>query len=238
MALRPYDCEAWADGKRLPFRRCATSSLQIMPAAVTPRAYFSGPIELLHIYYPHNRLAELASVEPSALELRDPNTQFDRDIAATCQHMVREMADRARMSQLHFDSLAISLGVQLIRRWSNANGKPEVLRGGLAPWQLRRVTDFMREHASHDLVLEDLSALVDLSPKHFARAFRQSTGLPPHRWMVNQRIERARELLALGEASIAEIALACGFADQSHFTVAFRKATGVTPGAFRRDARL
>jgi AraC family transcriptional regulator len=109
--------------------------------------------------------------------------------------------------------------------------------GGLAPWQLRKVKDFMRQYAQHDLLLEDLAALVDLSAKHFARAFRQSTGLPPHRWLVNQRIDRARELLGKAELSLAEIALACGFADQSHFTVAFRKATGMTPGAFRREQR-
>ena len=93
-------------------------------------------------------------------------------------------------------------------------------------------------HLAKDLGLEDLAAVVDLSPQHFARAVCQSTGLPPHRWLTNQRIERARDLLATGNLPIAEIALDCGFADQSHLTTAFRKATGVTPGAYRREARL
>jgi AraC-like DNA-binding protein len=237
MALRPYDCEARADGRLLPFRRCLPSSLQIMPASVTPRAFFSGPMKLLHIYFPHKLLAEFASVEPGALELRDPFANFDQQIANICHQIAEEMIDSSPMSQLYYDTLTVSLGIQLIRRWSNRGHNQETSCGGLASWQLRRVTDFMLDHAEDDLLLEDLAGLVDLSVKHFARAFRQSTGLPPHRWLVNRRIDRARELLGKAELSLAEIALACGFADQSHFTVAFRKATGMTPGAFRREQR-
>jgi AraC-like DNA-binding protein len=77
--------------------------------------------------------------------------------------------------------------------------------------------------------------LAGLSAKHFARAFRQSTGVPPHRWLIEKRIERAKALLLGGGLSLAEIALACGFADQSHFTAAFRRGTGITPGAYRRE---
>jgi AraC family transcriptional regulator len=110
--------------------------------------------------------------------------------------------------------------------------------GGLAAWQLRRVTEAMSEHAHHDLALEELAALVGLSAKHFARAFRQSTGVPPHRWLIERRIERAKTLLITADLGLAEIALACGFADQSHFTAAFRRGTGVTPGAFRQEARI
>jgi AraC family transcriptional regulator len=109
--------------------------------------------------------------------------------------------------------------------------------GGLSGWQLRRVTDFMTEHAAKDLALDELAALVNLSAKHFARAFRQSTGTPPHRWLIERRVDRAKALLSTGDLNLAEIALACGFADQSHFTAAFRRGTGLTPGAYRREAR-
>ncbi len=111
-------------------------------------------------------------------------------------------------------------------------------KGGLSGWQLRRVTDFMIERAADDLALDELAALVDLSAKHFARAFRQSTGVPPHRWLIERRIDRAKELLAESDHSLAEIALACGFSDQSHFTAAFRKAVGATPGGYRREIRV
>jgi AraC family transcriptional regulator len=111
------------------------------------------------------------------------------------------------------------------------------ISGGLSGRQLRQVTDFMTEHMARDLVLDELAALVNLSTKHFARAFRQSTGIPPHRWLIERRIDRAKKLLSAGDLSMAEIALTCGFADQSHFTAAFRKFVGATPGSFRRDAQ-
>jgi AraC family transcriptional regulator len=116
-------------------------------------------------------------------------------------------------------------------------GRPQSpLQGGLAGWQLRRITAFMNEHAHQDLALEELAALAGLGAKHFARAFRQSTGVPPHRWLIERRIERAKIHLAADDLGLAEIALACGFADQSHFTAAFRRGTGITPGAYRREA--
>jgi AraC family transcriptional regulator len=115
-------------------------------------------------------------------------------------------------------------------------GRPQTpARGGLAGRDLRRVTDFMTEYADHDIALEELAALVGLSAKHFARAFRQSTGVPPHRWLIERRIEHAKTLLVAGNLGLAEIALACGFADQSHFTATFRKLIGVTPGLFQKE---
>ncbi len=120
----------------------------------------------------------------------------------------------------------------------HGGGPQRPVQGGLAGWQLRRITAFMNEHAHQDVALDELAALAGLSAKHFARAFRQSTGVPPHRWLIEKRIDRAKALLTGGDLGLAEIALACGFADQSHFTAAFRRGTGVTPGAFRQETRL
>jgi len=237
MALRPYRCEAWADDKKLQFEQCRTSSLQIMPAAASPRAYFPEPIELLHLNFPHDRLADIASVEPGALELNDPLARFDPDIANTCHQLARELKTDCTMSQLHFDALTTSIGVQLVRRWSNRGTKVTSFRGGLPPARRRRVEEFLMTHLADDIGLDALAAIAGLSPKHFARAFRQSTGMPPHRWLIERRIDRAKALLLTTDLSLAEIALACGFADQSHFTAAFRKLAGLTPGGYRQEIR-
>jgi AraC family transcriptional regulator len=237
MALRPYRCAAWADEKRLRFEQCRTSSLQIMPAAVTPRAYFPEPIELLHVYFPHDRLADIASVAPGALELNDPLAQFDPDLANTCHRLARELRTDCAMSKLHFDALTTSIGVQLVRRWSNHRARIKPFQGGLPTARLRRVEEFLMAHLADDIGLEDLAAIADLSAKHFARAFRQSTGMPPHRWLIERRIDRAKALLMEDRLNLAEIALTCGFADQSHFTAAFRKSVGATPAIFRRESR-
>jgi AraC family transcriptional regulator len=208
-----------------------------MPAAVTPRAYFPEPIELLHVYFPHDRLADISSVAPGALELRDPLAQFDSDLADSCHRLARELRIDCAMSKLHFDALTISIGIQLVRHWSNHGAKLKPFKGGLPSTRLRRVEEFLMAHLADDIGLDDVAAVAGLSAKHFARAFRQSTGMPPHRWLIQRRIDRAKAMLLKGDLTLAEIALACGFADQSHFTSAFRKSLGTTPAIFRREFR-
>ena len=107
----------------------------------------------------------------------------------------------------------------------------------LAPWQLKRVTEFITANLAETLQLSDLAALSGLSPSHFGRAFKGSTGQPPHRWHLNLRIERARAMLTDAGASLADVACATGFADQSHFTRVFSRTVGMSPGAWRRQLR-
>jgi len=109
-------------------------------------------------------------------------------------------------------------------------------RSDLPPYRLRRVTQYIHEHLQEELRLVELSALVHMSPYHFARLFKRSTGLPPHRFLVRCRIDEARALLAARTASIAEISRSVGFRTSSHFTTTFRRITGVTPNAYRRTA--
>ena len=106
--------------------------------------------------------------------------------------------------------------------------------GGLAPWQLRKACDMMRETARAGTSVAPLAAACGLSAGHFVRAFRHMTGLPPHQWLMQQRVEQSRLLLA-GTLPLAEIALACGFVDQSHFSRVFARKHGSSPGRWRRD---
>jgi AraC family transcriptional regulator len=99
--------------------------------------------------------------------------------------------------------------------------------------RLRRVTDYIQEHLDEDLGLAQLGSVVYMSPYHFARLFQHSTGLPPHRFVVRTRIDRAITLLAAREIPIARIARLVGFRTPSHFSTVFRRLTGTTPGAYR-----
>jgi AraC family transcriptional regulator len=99
--------------------------------------------------------------------------------------------------------------------------------------RLRRVTDYIDDHLDQDLTLAQLGAVVYMSPYHFARLFRHSTGLPPHRFVVRARINRAAALLDAPELSIARISQVVGFRTPSHFTTIFRRLMGVTPSAYR-----
>lgn len=112
-----------------------------------------------------------------------------------------------------------------------------LLRGGLAPWQARRAQEMIAADLAGETPLAEVAAACGLSASHFARAFRKTTGLPPHAWLLQARVERAKALLRRAEGTIADVAQACGFADQSHLTRVFTHRVGLSPGAWRRLCR-
>ena len=114
--------------------------------------------------------------------------------------------------------------------------RPLVLKGGLAPHLLRRIDDWIAEHLDGPIRLGDLAALADLSEFHLHRMFRTSRGVTLQGWILAARIARAKRLLAT-ETPLIEIALACGFSSQSHFTRAFKAETGLTPQVWREATR-
>src|SRR5262249_37317280 len=115
--------------------------------------------------------------------------------------------------------------------------EPGTARGGLATWQQRLVADYIEGNLAERVALSGLAKLVRLSPYHFCRAFKESFGLPPHRYHTSRRIERAKALLAKPGCSVTEISLAVGFSETSSFSAAFRSVTGLAPSAYRRSLR-
>jgi AraC family transcriptional regulator len=120
------------------------------------------------------------------------------------------------------------------RSGRGGGGLARIPRGGLAPWQQRRVTALMTANLATGLSLKRLASECDLSVTQFARAFRQSMGKPPHHWLLDRRLEKSLSMLAESRVSLCEIASSCGFADQSHFTRIFAKKIGMAPSAWRR----
>jgi transcriptional regulator GlxA family with amidase domain len=114
---------------------------------------------------------------------------------------------------------------------------PASCKGGLPSGVLRRVREHVEQRLSESIHLPDLARIAGLSACHFARAFKQSTGMPPHRFLVSRRVERAKQLIRQTNRPMADIALDVGFADQSHFTRRFAAVTGSTPHAFRQRCR-
>lgn len=116
-----------------------------------------------------------------------------------------------------------------------ARRNAEFARGGLSPRRLKLVQSHMMSNLDRDVDLQELAVVADLSPYHLCRAFKQSAGLPPHGWLIRQRMIRARELMAAHpNMGLTEIALSVGYASQTTFGVAFKRATGLTPGQWRR----
>lgn len=123
-----------------------------------------------------------------------------------------------------------------LRTAANDDAKPAP-RGGLAPSVLRRVHEYIDAHLSSKIEIEELAALAGLSECHFARAFKQSTGLPPHRYLMQHRVDVAADLLKNTDTPIADLSLATGFADQSHFSRIFGQFMAETPRAYRKRHR-
>ncbi|WP_187435851.1 AraC family transcriptional regulator [Bradyrhizobium hipponense] len=135
--------------------------------------------------------------------------------------------------RLYGDSLSVALLLRLAA-FGKASRMPA--RGGLRPRRLRMVTDYLRDHLADNVGLLELANIAQLSRSHFCRAFRASTGLSPHQWLLIARIEKAKELLVSDMLPISEIALLTGFADQAHLSRHFSRTVGSSPGAWRRQA--
>ena len=110
-------------------------------------------------------------------------------------------------------------------------------RGGLPPRVLQRVRDYVETHLEDSISLQNLASTAGLSTSHFSRAFKQSEGMTPHRYLLHRRVRRALGLLAETTLAMSEVAMASGFADQSHFCRQFRKLVGATPSRYRWSTR-
>lgn len=118
---------------------------------------------------------------------------------------------------------------------SEKETETKIARGGLAPWQMRRATELLRERLDGDVPLSELAAECKLSVSHFARSFKQAIGQTPHRWLVHRRVDAAKNLMMHSGMRLSEIAVGCGFADQTSFNRTFKKIAGITPGDWRRS---
>lgn len=163
-----------------------------------------------------------------------PRARFSNDCIWTLVKLLADaLGNPDPSTQLYGDGLVTAITAQIF-------AAPQVRAeriGKLAPWQLRRVNEFMDSHFPNRIDLETLAAQVNLSQAHFSRAFKASTGLAPYQWQLDFRIKRAQELLCASDASMDDIAQATGFADTVHFGRTFRKMVGVAPGAWRTQQK-
>ena len=142
-----------------------------------------------------------------------------------------EIQDRSPLSTLLVESYVAMIFIHLHRKQTYT---PAVRKaGGLTPRKLNRIMEKIEEDLAVDLSLSQLADLGGLSIPHFCRAFKQTTGCPPYAFIIRRRIERAKESLRYSDMPITNIALDCGFSSSSHFTNAFRREVGMSPGAYR-----
>lgn len=152
--------------------------------------------------------------------------------------LMQELREDGAGGRLYAESLGTAASVRLFRRYSdNAARHAMRMRGGLATHYLKRVVDYIEANLASDISLPDLAKIVNLSTHHFGQAFKRSIGFAPHRYLIERRVHRAKELLIGTDGTIAEIAIRVGFSSHSHLTVNFRKVTGTTPSRFREETK-
>ena len=159
---------------------------------------------------------------------------FDQAVWDTALKLKAEIGNSDPASRRYVEALSLVLMHELIRSERTASGGAPPLRGGLPRWQQKRVAEFIEEHLAENISLATLAELADLSLYHFARAFRLSFGVPPHRYHMARRMNRARRLLQRSALSVTQIGIRIGFRDTSSFTRAYRKFAGVAPSEYRR----
>jgi AraC-like DNA-binding protein len=173
----------------------------------------------------------------SSTELRSA-LMIDRPLPREIMRLLaEELSVPGIYSQLYAETLALALLMDLLRH-QDAPRHVASVKGGLAAWQLRRVEEMIHDYLADGLSLAELAAVTDLSKSHFSRAFRRSTGLPPHQYQLNARVERAKHLLRRSDLTLTQIGSDCGFKEQSQFIRAFRRLVGVSPGTWRRMQKL
>jgi len=177
--------------------------------------------------------AELLAVDQ--VELLPQKPLYDPLILQIGLALKADLESHRPGGKLYAETMATALAVHLLRNYSAHSHKPIHHSGGLSPTQLKRVVDYINDHLDQELSLEELAAIAQLSPYHFCRSFKRSTGLTPHQYVMRQRVERAKLLLKEGKMKVLEIALACGFTHQSHLNRHFKRLTGVTPKKFSKS---
>jgi len=232
------NCECWEDGRRVSVwdQRIGESSLHDLKRG--PAALIHNPYHCLAFYLPRMALDAIAD-DANAPRIRDLSYEpgvgvNDVTISRLGSLLLPALSHPDQANPLFLDHVLLAVGVHIAQTYGGMRPMSRLVRGGLAPWQERRAREFLLANIKRGVALKEVAQECGLSVGHFSHAFRRTLGVAPHKWLVEQRVVLSKDKLRDDGLSLSDVALECGFTDQSHLTRVFRQMVGVTPGAWRR----
>jgi AraC family transcriptional regulator len=241
LKFRDYlDCECWERGRCVIKTDVRGGATYLYDLKRDPRYVINKPFHSIFFYLPRSALDDIAKQAgaPRIGELAyQPGIGHDDVVIRHLGGSLLEALQRPdETNQLFIDHMMLALTAHVAQAYGGLQRITEPSRGGLAPWQAKRACERLESDLGGKFSLQQIAAEFGLSVSHFSRAFRISTGLPPHRWLLRQRVKAAKQLMTVRDLPLSEIAISAGFANQSHFTRVFSSVVGVSPGAWRREA--
>jgi AraC-like DNA-binding protein len=242
LKLHDYpDCELWERGKCVMKRDVRAGATYLYDLKRDPRYVIDKPFHSLFFYLPRSALDNVTEqsgaprIGELACELGAGHD--DAVIRHVGASLLEGLGRPDETNQLFVDHMMLALTAHVARTYGGLRRSAGLARGGLAPWQAKRACERLESDLGGKLSLHQIAAEFDLSVSHFSRAFRVSTGLPPHQWLLRQRVNTAKQLMSVRELPLSEIAISAGFANQSHLTRVFSSVVGVSPAAWRRETQ-
>jgi AraC family transcriptional regulator len=230
--------EYWEDGRQAPLCDLKAGQTVLYDLKRSPVANLDKPFHSINFYVPRAAFDAIAD-EVSAPRIGDlhyvPGAGIsDSTILYLWESIQAAFVHPERASQLFVGHVMMAMATHVAQTYGGLKPFSQPPRGGLAPWQVRRAKEVLDANLDGKVTVQQMARECGLSVAHFSRAFRVSTGEAPHRWQLRRRVEVAKSRLLNEKLSLSEVAMACGFADQSHFTRVFTREIGTSPGAWRR----
>ena len=232
--------ELWYEGRALPVHDCRAGDALFYDMRTVDAANLSTPFHSLQFYLSRAFLDELAAdlAVPTieGFAPRRDEVVSDAFIARMGRSVRPAIAAPIEANELYAGHVMLSLGIYACATYGGMR-TPRTGPRGLSTWQERVAKELIEAHIDGTLALRHVAQSCGLSASHFAHAFKASVGMAPHQWLLHRRVERAKQMLDAARQSLSDIALECGFADQSHFTRVFRKTTGCPPGRWKQTVK-
>jgi AraC family transcriptional regulator len=229
----------WVRGQLLAEGKLSTGSACISDLERPPVLYLPEPYDFLQFYIPRKALNGFChdnQLEPIG-NLRWGRKDADETLHSLGLALLPALRDPHSSSQLFVDQMGLGILAHAAHRYGVVLTKETSIRGGLAPWQIRRATEFLAANVQGNISLYSVAAECELSVSHFARAFRKSFGQPPYRWLIERRVDMAKTYLLHSDLPLADIALRCGFVDQSALNKSFRRILNQSPREWRHSKK-